>query len=228
MQEISGWLSSLGLSEYVERFAENRIDFRVLPDLTDQDLKELGIVLGDRRKIIRAIRELGATPIPRAANAPEAPTMKEHQTRDAAERRQLTVMLCDLVESTALSARLDPEGLRGIIGAYHRCATDLVERHGGFVAKYMGDGVLAYFGYPKAHEHDAERAIRAGLAVVEAVPKLATNVGCRRYRCALGLQLGWSSSATYSGKGLPKNRRLSVRHQTWRHGFRGWLSQTAS
>jgi class 3 adenylate cyclase len=86
-------------------------------------------------------------------------------------------MFCDLVGSTALSARLDPEDLRGIITAYHRCCTELVERNGGFVAKYMGDGVLAYFGYPQAHEHDAERGVRAGIALVEAVPKLATNAG---------------------------------------------------
>ena len=93
------------------------------------------------------------------------------------ERRQLTIMFCDLVGSTALSARLDPEDLRPIIGAYHRCCAELVERNGGFIAKYMGDGVLSYFGYPQAHEHDAERAIRAGLALVEAVPKLNPSSG---------------------------------------------------
>src|SRR4029077_2314876 len=91
-----------------------------------------------------------------------------------AERRQLTVMFADLVGSTALSARLHPQGQREIVGAYHRCCADLITRAGGFVAKYMGDGVLAYFGYPQAHEHDAERAVRAGLALVEAVPKLTT------------------------------------------------------
>jgi class 3 adenylate cyclase len=97
-----------------------------------------------------------------------------HQT---AERRQLTIICCDLVGSTALTAMLDPEDLRGIITAYHRCCTELVERNGGFVAKYMGDGVLAYFGYPQAHEHDAERAVRAGLDLVEAIPKLVTDAG---------------------------------------------------
>jgi class 3 adenylate cyclase len=106
------------------------------------------------------------------------PTNPKHETTaPSAERRQLTVMFCDLVGSTALSARLDPEDLRSVIGAYHGCCTKLVERNGGFVAKYMGDGVLAYFGYPQAHEHDAERAVRAGLDLVEAVPKLATNAG---------------------------------------------------
>ena len=96
---------------------------------------------------------------------------------DSAERRQLTVMFCDLVGSTAMSARLDPEDMREIIGAYHRCCATLIERNGGFVAKYMGDGVLAYFGYPQAHEHDAERAVQAGLAIVEAAPKLVTAAG---------------------------------------------------
>ena len=130
-------------------------------------------MLGHRRRMLAAIAELtGAVP---ATLQPTAET--EPKSNAAAERRQLTVMFCDLVGSTALSARLDPEDLRGIIGAYHRCSTELIEHNGGFVAKYIGDGVLAYFGYPQAHEHDAERAVRAGLTLIEAVPKLATNAG---------------------------------------------------
>ena len=173
MQQIGDWLKKLGMSEYAERFEENRIDPSVLPDLTDQDLERLGVLLGDRRKMLRAIRELaGDAPV-----APHRPAVTEARPQDAAERRQLTVMFCDLVGSTTLSARLDPEDLREIIGAYQRCCAVLVERNGGFVAKYMGDGVLAYFGYPQAHEDDAERAVRAGLALVEAVPKLATAAG---------------------------------------------------
>jgi class 3 adenylate cyclase len=180
MQQIADWLKKLGMSEYAERFAENRIDLSVLPDLTDQHLEKLGVALGDRLKILRAIRELSAVTVA-AQPAPSAAPV----VQDSAERRQLTVMFCDLVGSTALSRRLDPEDLRGIVGTHHRCCTELVERHGGFVAKYMGDGVLAYFGYPQAHEHDAERAVRAGLALVEAVPKLRvrpkitfTNISC--------------------------------------------------
>src|ERR1700688_1029764 len=173
MQQIADWLKNLGMAEYAERFAENRIDFSVLPDLTDHDLEKLGVLLGDRRKMLRAIRELaGDTPV-----TSHPPAVAEARPQDAAERRQLTVMFCDLVGSTALSAKLDPEDLRGIFGAYHHCCAGLVERNGGFVAKYMGDGVLAYFGYPQAHEHDAERAVRAGLALVEAVPTLATAAG---------------------------------------------------
>src|SRR6202043_1263669 len=173
MQQIGDWLKKLGMSEYAERFEENRIDPSVLPDLTDQDLERLGVLLGDRRKMLRAIRELaGDAPV-----APHLPAVTEARQQDAAERRQLTVMFCDLVGSTTLSARLDPEDLREIIGAYQRCCAVQVELSGGFVAKYMGDGVLAYFGYPQAHEDDAERAVRAGLALVEAVPKLTTAAG---------------------------------------------------
>jgi class 3 adenylate cyclase/tetratricopeptide (TPR) repeat protein len=175
MQQIADWLKKLGMAEYAERFVENRIDLSVLPDLTDQDLEKMGVLLGDRRKMLRAIRDIGTTSV--AVAAPSPPVETQPTQRDEAERRQLAVMFCDLVGSTALSARLDPEDLRGVIGAYHRCCTELVERNGGFVAKYMGDGVLAYFGYPQAHEHDAERAVRVGLGLVEAVPKLATHAG---------------------------------------------------
>jgi class 3 adenylate cyclase len=156
------------MSEYAERFAENRIDFSVLRDLSDQDLKELGVVLGDRRKLLRAIGEVSwASP----TGGPSTPNQGN------AERRQLTVMFCDLVGSTALSERFDPEDLREIISVYHRCCAAIVERNGGFVAKYMGDGVLVYFGYPEAHEHDAERAVQTGMALVEGVPKLVTAAG---------------------------------------------------
>jgi class 3 adenylate cyclase/tetratricopeptide (TPR) repeat protein len=172
MQSIAEWLAGLGLGEYVQRFAENGIDFSALGHLSDQDLKDLGVLLGHRRKLQAAIARLPAT----APAPPETAAAPMTKPEDAAERRHLTVMFCDLVGSTALSATLDPEDLRGIIGTYHRCCTELIERNGGFVAKYMGDGVLTYFGYPQAHEHDAERAVRAGLALVEAVPTLKTAV----------------------------------------------------
>ncbi|MBV8926314.1 MAG: AAA family ATPase [Bradyrhizobium sp.] len=171
MQPIADWLAKLGMSEYAERFAANRIDVSVLPDLTDQDLETIGVLLGDRRKMLRAIRELTPAGRPAAQDPAPPPPM-----RDEAERRQLTIMFCDLVGSTALSAKLDPEDLRGLVRDYHHCCTGIVERNGGYVAKYMGDGVLAYFGYPQAHEHDAECAVQAGLALVEAVPNLKTSV----------------------------------------------------
>ena len=178
MQQIASWLEKLGLGQYASRFAENDITFAILSDLTDQDLKELGVSsLGHRRQLLRAIAELNSVEkgAPKLAPATAAPvTPRPH---DAAERRQLTVVFCDLVGSTALSARLDPEDMREIVGAYHRSCAEQITKAGGFVAKYMGDGVLAYFGYPQAHEHDAERAVLVGLALVEAVPKLSTMAG---------------------------------------------------
>jgi class 3 adenylate cyclase/predicted ATPase len=169
MQDLAHWLEELGMSEYAQRFVENRIDFSVLPELTDQDLEKIGVVLGDRRKILRAVRELGGTtPSAQRVFAAAKP-------QDTAERRQVTVMFSDLVGSTALSARMDPEDLREIISAYQNCVAETVRRFGGFVAKYMGDGVLVYFGYPQAHEDDAERAVRAGLELIQAVGGLKSN-----------------------------------------------------
>ena len=168
--DVGAWLRDLGLGQYEASFRGNEIDAEVLPELTDQHLKDLGVALGHRLKMLRAIRELACDAPVKAQ--PAAVAQPKHQ--DTAERRQLTVMFCDLVGSTALSARLDPEDMREIVGAYQRCCADLITKAGGFVAKYMGDGVLAYFGYPQAHEHDAERAVRAGLALVEALPKLKT------------------------------------------------------
>jgi class 3 adenylate cyclase len=140
------------LGIHLGAFRDNQIDDTVLLSLTAEDLKDLGIgIVGHRLKLLDATAALRATKAPPPEAAPTIATAK-----DTAERRQLTVMFIDLVGSTALSIRLDPEDLRGVINTYHRCATELVERHGGFVAKYMGDGVLAYFGYPRAHEHGAE------------------------------------------------------------------------
>ncbi|MBV9687053.1 MAG: AAA family ATPase, partial [Alphaproteobacteria bacterium] len=166
--DIAEWLRGFGLEQYEQAFRDNEIDWALLPKLTADDLKDLGVALvGHRRRLLDAIAALGTT------EAPPAPTLVS--TPAEAERRQLTVMFCDLVGSTPLSARYDPEDLREIVGAYHRCVTDTVGRFGGFVAKYMGDGVLIYFGYPEAHEDDAERAARAGLGVIDAVGRLATQ-----------------------------------------------------
>jgi class 3 adenylate cyclase len=173
--DVGAWLRDLGLGRYEAAFRENEIDAEVLPDLTDADLEKLGVPMGHRKRLLKAIVGLGSADEEHAKGRPAA--RNEPQPHDAAERRQLTVMFCDLVGSTAMSARLDPEDMRGIIAAYHRCCSTLIGGNGGFVAKYMGDGVLAYFGYPKAHEHDAEHAVRAGLAIVEAAPKLITAVG---------------------------------------------------
>jgi predicted ATPase/class 3 adenylate cyclase len=168
--DVGDWLRSVGLGQYEATFRASEIGADILPELTESDLEKLGLPLGHRKRLLKAIASFGV-----AAAAP--PTTIPRTAAEAAERRQLTLMFADLVGSTALSAKLDPEDLRSVIGAYHRCCTELIERSGGFVAKYMGDGVLAYFGYPQAHEDDAERAAQAGLALVEAVPELETVAG---------------------------------------------------
>ena len=176
--DVVVWLRSLGLGKYEALFRENDIDETVLPNLTAEDLKELGVAsLGHRRKLLDAIAALrtdasGKAPAADAATASSAPSASPE---DRAERRQVTVMFSDLVGSTALSARMDPEDLREVISGYQKCVADTVQRFGGFVAKYMGDGVLIYFGYPQAHEDDAERAVRAGLKLVAAVGGLKAS-----------------------------------------------------
>ena len=157
--DIGGWLRGLGLDQYLPAFRANDIDGEVLRRLTAEDLRELGVAsIGHRRRLLDAIAALGA-PNLRAEPTPVAAATGE------AERRQLTVMFCDLVGSTALSVRFDPEELREEIRAYQNAVSGVVVRYDGLVAKYMGDGVLAYFGYPRAHEDDAERVVRAGLEI---------------------------------------------------------------
>ena len=187
MQPIADWLEKLGLSEYAQRFADNDIDFTILRDLTDQDLEKIGIAsLGHRRKILRAIGNLEPIETRPPAGAVEAPAVP--LPLESAERRQVTVMFSDLVGSTALSARMDPEDLREVIAAYHRCAAEIVRRFGGFVAQYLGDGVLVYFGYPQAHEDDAERAVRAGLELIGELGELRTHASLQtRVGIATGL-----------------------------------------
>jgi class 3 adenylate cyclase len=170
--DIGGWLRRLGLEQYEAAFRENAISDKVLPNLTAEDLKDLGVgMVGHRRMLLDAIAALRAE-----ASAPtplsDPLLVTDKAAKDTAERRQVTVMFSDLVGSTALSARMDPEDLREVISAYHRCVADTVGRFGGFVAKYMGDGVLIYFDYPAAHEDDTERAVRAGLALIDAVATL--------------------------------------------------------
>jgi class 3 adenylate cyclase/predicted ATPase len=188
MQQVADWLEKLGLGQYAQRFAENDIGFVILPDLTDQDLEKIGVAsLGHRRLLLRAIGELDSVGkrTPKPESAPAAHVVAPH---DIAERRQITVMFSDLVGSTALSARMDPDDLRFVISVYQKCVAETVQRFGGFVAKYMGDGVLVYFGYPQAHEHDAERAVRAGLELIRAVGDLKSGTALQtRVGIATGL-----------------------------------------
>jgi len=166
--DIEKWLRGLGLQQYAASFRDNAIDAEVLPELTEADFEKLGVVLGHRKRLLKAIATLAApTPVVRAT-----PVGPARSHGDGAERRHLTVMFCDLVGSTLLASRLDPEDLREVFGRYHRCVAETIAHFDGFVAKYMGDGVLVYFGYPQAHEDDAERAVRAGLALGQAVQAL--------------------------------------------------------
>ena len=179
--DIEAWLKGLGFECYVAAFRDNEIDWEVLPKLTSEDLREIGVkAVGHRRKLLDAITALGTS----ATTAAVGAAISGASTLEDAERRQLTVMFCDLVGSTELSARIDPEDLREVIGAYHSAVAENVTGFDGFVSRYMGDGVLVYFGYPQAHEDDAERAVRAGLEIIDTVRrldvksvKLSTRVG---------------------------------------------------
>jgi class 3 adenylate cyclase len=198
--DVVAWLRGLGLERYAPAFRENDIDGEVLRELTPDDLISIGVTsVGHRRKLLAAIASLGTAPP--AATVMAVP--RDDSAPAGAERRQLTVMFCDLVGSTPLSVRFDPEDLREVIGAYHRCVADTVARFAGFVAKYMGDGVLIYFGYPEAHEDDAERAVRAGLAVIDAVGRLATP---ERLNVRLGVSSGLVVVGDLIGSGAAQER----------------------
>jgi class 3 adenylate cyclase/predicted ATPase len=201
MQEIADWLEKLGMPEYAQPFTEHKIDISVLGYLTDQDLKDIGIPLGHRRKLLAAIGELTGA----AAATPKPAAGKEPDAQEGAERRQLTVMFSDLVGSTALSTQMDPEDLREVISAYQKCVAATVHRFEGFVARYMGDGVLVYFGYPQAHEDDAERAVRAGLELITAVSALKSRVSLQT---RVGIATGLVIAGELTGSGEAQERSV--------------------
>jgi class 3 adenylate cyclase/predicted ATPase len=202
--DVAAWLQDLGLERYVPAFRENDIDAEVLPKLTAEDLISIGVTsVGDRRKLLAAIASLGAAE-PFAGTGRAAP--RDARTLADAERRQLTVMFCDLVGSTELSARLDPEDLREVIAAYHFAVADVVRNLDGFVAKYMGDGVLVYFGYPQAHEDDTERAVRAGLGVIDAVRRL--NVKSVELQARVGIATGLVVVGDLIGEGSAQEQSV--------------------
>jgi class 3 adenylate cyclase len=216
--DVGNWLRGLGLEQYEALFRANEIDADILPELTDADLEKLSVPLGHRKRLLRAISGLAAAEI---SAAPSAPTgAKPH---DAAERRQLTVMFCDLVGSTALSVRFDPEELREELRAYQNACSGVVARYDGFVAKFMGDGVLAYFGYPRAHEDDAERAVRAGLEIAAAVTRLETR-GTERPAVRIGIATGLVVVAIWSARARRRSRRSRARPPTSRRACRLWRS----
>ena len=200
--DIADWLRSLGLERYVPAFYDNDIDGEVLPKLTADDLISIGVTsVGHRRRLLEAIAALGTEAPNAAVIAP-----RRCASADDAERRQLTVMFCDLVGSTELSARLDPEDLREVIAAYHRAVADVVGSFDGFVAKYMGDGVLVYFGYPRAHEDDAERAVRAGLGVIDAVGRL--DVKSVKLQARVGIATGLVVVGDLIGEGSAQEQSV--------------------
>ena len=192
--DIAHWLDNLGLGQYAQTFVDNDIGVDVLPDLSDADLRELGVSLGDRKRLLRAVSDpsKGSVAVEPDAVSPMVPITPD------AERRQLTVLFCDLVGSTELSAKLDPEDMREVLRAYQETCARVIARYDGYVAKFMGDGVYAYFGYPTAHEDDAERAITAGLGIVEAVAglehDLAVRIGIATGNVAVGDLIGEGAS----------------------------------
>jgi class 3 adenylate cyclase/predicted ATPase len=201
--DVVAWLRGLGLEQYAPAFRDNDVDGEVLPALTSEDLISIGVTsVGHRRKLLAAIASLGAV-LP-GATVVAAP--RDAATPADAERRQLTVMFCDLVGSTELSSRLDPEDLREVIAAYHRAVAETVARFDGFVAKYMGDGVLVYFGYPQAHEDDAERAVRAGLGVIDGVGRL--DVKSVELQARVGIATGLVVVGDLIGEGAAQEQTV--------------------
>jgi class 3 adenylate cyclase len=202
--DIAAWLGDLGLERYVQTFRDHEIDTEVLSDLTDADLEKLAIPLGHRKKLLRAIAGLSVA----EPELSRSPLLISATPRPAeAERRQLTVLFCDLVGSTELSGQLDPEDMGAVIRGYQQCCAEVVERWGGHVAKYMGDGVLAYFGWPQAHEDEAERAVRAGLALIDALTGLDTPAG-EPLAARVGIATGLVMVGELIGEGVAKEQTV--------------------
>ena len=197
MNDLEQWLELHGLGKYREVFAENDVGLDVLPHLTEEHLKELGISLGDRLRLLKALGTLDAPGADGAQPAAEQTTASIAPSGEA-ERRQLTVMFCDLVGSTALSSKLDPEDMSEVISSFQNACRIAIESYGGFIARYMGDGILIYFGFPQAHEDDAERAVRAGLGVVDAMTELNAGIG-KRHAALLAVRIGVATGPVVVG-----------------------------
>ena len=232
--DIAVWLRDLRLERYAQVFRDAEVSAEVLPDLTESDLRDLGLPLGPRKIVLKAIQALAGQQ-PTAAlreEGSEKAGMSAVAIPTEADRRQLTVMFADLVGSTALSSRLDPEDLSELIRKYQNTVVGEIARFEGHVAKFLGDGVLAYFGWPQAHEDEAERAVRAGLQLTAAVATLKTTTG-ESLPHAWALQRGSSSSAKSSARKRRERGQWSVRRQILRRGCRNlprpaaWSSPSA-
>src|SRR3954453_2874209 len=219
MTPFGKWLAEIGLGNYADVFAANKIDFDVIHQMTDADLRELGLALGDRKRLLQAIARLNrqsATEVVTPASAPAkaAPELlSEAAVSHTAERRPPSVMFCDLIGSTALSARLDPEDLREVIRAYQARVATTIQPFNGFIARYVGDGVLIYFGWPEGHEIDAARAVRAGLAVAAAVSEapvagqaLQAHIGIATGLVVIGEPIGLGDARQQTAVGETPNR----------------------
>ena len=184
MSDIRQWLEELGLGKYADAFEENDIDLDLLSRLTAEELKDIGVdSVGHRKRLLEAITTLagGADDLVLTPSEPRSGRGEQASKVPEAERRQITVMFCDLVGSTALSEKLDPEDLRGLMQAYQKACGDVVERYEGHVAQYLGDGLMTYFGWPAAHEDDAQRAVQAGLEIVQAVGTIDAPVALEHF-----------------------------------------------
>jgi class 3 adenylate cyclase len=225
MTSFGTWLAEIGLDRYDAVFASSEVDFDVIRALTDADLRELGLALGDRKRLLQAVARLD-TPAAAETAAPAvasiAPSIEEGAVSQGGERRQLTVMFCDLVGSTALSEKLDPEDLRTLLHAYRTLCGEVIARYDGFVARYVGDGILTYFGWPTAHEEDAERAVRAALDIVHAVKRassiedLSVRIGIATGPVVVGEQAGTGDQSKLAIGTTPKSGRPSARTGTRR------------
>src|ERR1700730_3708765 len=209
--DVAAWLRGLGLEQYEPAFRDNYVDANVLPDLTADDLIGLGVTaIGHRRKLLAAIVALKSEAASTLAadasdeSSPKRALVSTARSSDA-ERRQLTVMFCDLVGSTALSTQLDPEEMSNVLGAFQKACVSAVTEFGGSVAKYMGDGALVYFGYPEAHEDDAERAVRAGLALIDAMAAMQLSVSVRP-QVRIGIATGVVVVGELIGEGSSQER----------------------
>ena len=221
--DIGVWLRGLGLSRYEAAFRDNSIGPDILPDLTGDDLEKLGVTLGDRKRLLKAIASVCAT---ETAPKPPSPSSRPSST-DAAERRQLTVMFCDLVGSTALSKRLDPEDMREVIRAYQDACSGAIARYDGFVAKFFGDGVLAYFGFPRAHEDDAARAVHAALEITEVVAGLQTRAR-EKLAVRVGIATGLVVVGDLVGQGSAQEQAVVGDTPIWPRGCRASPRRAAS
>lgn len=234
MHDIAEWLERQGFGEYAEAFARNKIDRDVLSSLTGDDLKEIGVTtVGDRRRLLDAITILSRANDARHEGVVTEPLGRARSPEEvSAERRQLTVMFCDLVGSTSLSVEFDPEDLADAIRVYHESCTKVVARWDGHIAKFMGDGVLIYFGWPRAHEDDAERAVQAGLELTSVVASLVTAIG-RQLAARVGIATGLVMVGETTGIGAAREQAVVGETPIWRRACKAsrspglWWSRRA-